>query len=238
MGKDTENWCKKTMESALLGKVVKAMYKLSGKTLNQLSEETELTVDTINNVFYARLLKPGYFGVAAFVKATGYTMADLEGFMNYAKELPEDADITEEFTKYIFSVKEPVATVDSTVAAELAPHRPQDDIMTYETYCLEIKKLNEQHEKQLDRFRATHLHYVDQINERYQEQIGQMDESYRRLKEHYDHSVGEIKKSHAEELERQTEEINSLKKMIHRMIPVLIAESVAVILLAVIMFIG
>lgn len=102
------------MDVVLLGKTIKAMYKLSGKTLTQLSDETDLTVDTINNLFYARLQKPSYIGITALVKATGYTVAELSGFLEMAESLSSEADITDEFTKYLFSVK------DTTPVAEFA----------------------------------------------------------------------------------------------------------------------
>ena len=38
------------MNNIALGKTLKAMYKLSGKTLTQLSDESGLTLDTINNL--------------------------------------------------------------------------------------------------------------------------------------------------------------------------------------------
>lgn len=195
------------MDNILLGKTVKAMYKLSGKTLTQLSDETDLTVDTINNLFYARLQKPSFIGVSSIVKATGYTISDLSDFMEIAKELPEDADFTEEFTKFIFSVKD----TDGSVPATKGCPKHTGDIDTNEC-CLQIQTLNEEHEKQLDRFRATHLHYVEEVHTLYKQQIAQMEENTQRLKNHYDHSVGEIKKAHAAEIERQDKEIKELKK--------------------------
>lgn len=179
------------MDNILLGKTIKAMYKLSGKTLNQLADETDLTIDTLNNLFYARLQKPGFFGVEKVVEATGYTIEELSGFLKLAKSLPKDADITEEFAKYIFSVKETAAIVNSAVAS---PESAEDEGKC--ARCQQMKILNEEHEKQLDRFRATHLHYVDELHLRYQEQIKQMEASNQRLKELYDHSVSEIKKAH------------------------------------------
>lgn len=191
------------MQNVLLGKVIKAMYKLSGKTLTQLADETGLTVDTLNNLFYARLQKPGFFGVESVVEATGYSVADLLGFMKAAETLPEDADITEEFTKYIFSAKE---TVPSVYSAEGCA-KSADSVQHADSCCVQIKELNEEHERQLDRYRATHLHYVDELHTRYHEQIKQMEEATARLKEHYDHSVGEIKKSHMREIDGYRSEI-------------------------------
>ena len=97
------------MDNILLGKVVKAMYKLSGKTLVQLADETGLTVDTINNLFYARLQKPGFTGVCALVRAAGFSVTELCGFGELAAALPPDADITAEFTKYLDTVKDTTA---------------------------------------------------------------------------------------------------------------------------------
>ena len=55
------------MSNILLDKVIKTMYKLSGKTLTRLADETVLTADTINNLFYARIQKPGPAGVSALL---------------------------------------------------------------------------------------------------------------------------------------------------------------------------
>ena len=196
------------MDNILLGKTIKAMYKLSGKTLTQLADETGLTIDTINNLFYARLQKPGFIGVSALVTATGHTVAELAGFLDYAKSLPGDADITDEFTKYLFSVTDTVPTVSPATdcSKNTGDHAAGN-------CCLQIQPMNENHEKQLDRFRATHLHYVEQLSTRYQEQISQMDESSKKLKEHYDHSVEEIKKSHDREMKRREKEISALKRI-------------------------
>ena len=105
------------MNNVLLGKTIKAMYKLSGKTITQLADETDLSVDTINNLFYARLQKPSYLGVSEIVKATGYTVSDLSGFLEQAVNLPEDADITEEFTKYVNYAENIQKNVRETILA-------------------------------------------------------------------------------------------------------------------------
>lgn len=188
------------MQNILLGKTIKAMYKLSGKTIIQLADETGLTTDTLNNLFYARLQKPGFFGVESVVEACGYTIPELLGFIKVAETLPEDADITDEFTKYIFSANDTVAVVNPAVSCGKSADSSGN-------CCTQIQALNEEHEKQLDRFRATHLHYVGELHARYQEQIKQMESSAQQLKEHYDHSVGEIKKSHEREIEGYKGEI-------------------------------
>ena len=207
------------MNNVLLGKVIKAMYKLSGKTLVQLSDETGLTVDTLNNLFYARLQKPGFFGVETLVEATGYTIQDLLDFMKIAETLPEDADITEEFTKFLFSAKEKAALVDSTKSF-VKPADEEDENLFYHK---RIQEMNEEHERQLDRFRATHLHYVDELHARYQEQILQMQQSTQQLKAHYDHSVGEIKKSHQRELESAHGQIKNLQRIVKSLVVALVA---------------
>lgn len=219
------------MDNVLLGKVVKAMYKLSGKTLPQLADETGLTLDTINNFFYARVQKPSFFGVASLVKATGYSMPELVGFMEKAKELPENADIVDEFTKYLFTVEDTRAVADS--AKQIAEYTEEHEEAESRNMLLQIQTLNEQHEKQLDRFRATHFSYVEQLNERYKEQIAQMEETNRKLKEHYDHSVGEIKKTHAQELDREREELSYARKLNRTLVISVIIEAAAAVALGI-----
>lgn len=105
------------LDQVLLGRILKAMYKTNGdKTLNDISEETGLSVDTINNLMYGRLQKPSFLSVCKMVEATGYTLNDLYEFLSLATALPESADITEEFVKYIHSVEATVPTVPRTKA--------------------------------------------------------------------------------------------------------------------------
>ena len=94
------------MTNVLLGKVMKAMYKMSGKTISELADETGLTIDTINNIFYARLQKPGLLSISELAKACGFTVADLYEFVEQAEDLPENAHITDEFTKFILKKRE------------------------------------------------------------------------------------------------------------------------------------
>ena len=216
------------MDNVLLGKAVKAMYKVSGKTLPQLADETGLTLDIINNFFYARVQKPSYLGVASLVHATGYTMTDLDGFMVYAKELPESADMVEEFTKYMMS--EDNASRYS-IAARRSVQSVETDEESNRNMAYQIQVLNEQHERQLDRFRSTHVNYVEQLKESYQEQINQLTLNNTKLKEHYDHSVSEIKKSHERELLHEADEIKHARRINLVLTICIIAESLVMFLL-------
>ena len=257
------------MDNVLLGKVLKAMYKLSGKTLAQLSDETGLTVDNINNLFYARVQKPGYIGVSAFCRAAGFTSAELAAFLEAADELPPDADITERFVEYLREAEENPAAgfagsagaagsaakvAGSATAANGIAGSANSAKGLVKTNALsagaasgaamrtassdlsaQLELLNTEHEKQLDRYRATHLYYVDQLKNQYEEQIDQLETSFARLKEHYDHSVGEIKKSQAAELDRVEAEVRALKRMNIFLTAALIAVAVgAVIIVSVI----
>ncbi len=263
------------MDNVLLGKVLKAMYKLSGKTLAQLSDETGLTVDNINNLFYARVQKPGYIGVSAFCRAAGFTSAELAAFLEAADELPPDADITERFVEYLREAEEnpaagsagfagsagaagaagsAVKVAGSAAAANGIAGSANSAKGLVKTNALsagaasgaavrtassdlsaQLELLNTEHEKQLDRYRATHLYYVDQLKNQYEEQIDQLETSFARLKEHYDHSVGEIKKSQAAELDRVETEVRALKRMNIFLTAALIAVAVgAVIIVSVI----
>lgn len=86
------------MNNTLLGKTLKAMYKQSGKTITQLSDETGLSIDTINNLFYARVQKPGLSDVDTLSRAMGFSLMQLMEFT--ALDFPSDADITAAFAKY------------------------------------------------------------------------------------------------------------------------------------------
>ncbi len=141
------------MDNILLGKVVKAMYKLSGKTLQQLSDETGLTVDTINNLFYARLQKPGYFGVESFVKATGFTMMQLSGFLDVARTLPDTADMTEELTEYMMLQEETEHTAISTVQVCERHAEVTVSGAALETVLEPYRQMKEQYEETLTELR-------------------------------------------------------------------------------------
>lgn len=158
----------------LLGKTAKAMYKLSGKTLQQLSDETGKTVDCINNLFYARIQKPDMFGVAAFVEATGYTMDQLIGFLKHAKKIPAGADFTAEFTKYIDFVKDTEDFVNPAV------NNLNEDMM---------EKLHKSYREQIDqmqnsftRLKNHYDHSVEQIKKTHAEMLAQQDREIRRLR--------------------------------------------------------
>lgn len=88
------------MDNEILGRTMKAMYKLSGKTINQLADETNLSIDTINNLFYARLLKPSFDGICTLVDAMGFTVSELMSFMEQVPEFPNDADYVERLVNY------------------------------------------------------------------------------------------------------------------------------------------
>lgn len=193
------------MNNLTLGKTLKAMYKLSGKTLTQLSDETGLTVDTINNLFYARIQKPGFSGVLALVDAMGFTLQQLMTFVEENPDIPEDCNVTDLFTKTIASAEDTITNVQS---AKTIVDAAKIDIPA------EIELLNLEHEKQLDRFRATHLRYVGQLQEQHDRQIEQMKAHNRNLEQHFDHSVTELKSLHEQEVRRIDEDNRRLRKTI------------------------
>lgn len=179
------------MNNVLLGKTVKGMYKLSGKTLTQLSEETDMTVDTINNLFYARLLKPGYQVVEELVKATGHTMAELDGFLTAAEELPADADVTEELARYLISVREKISEkfgTDGPKSAVLAGGVSVDKISGSagdadgnSGAVGGSSEIVDGTEGAADSaVQDIHLYYEEQMRSQYKEQIAHMAETYER----------------------------------------------------------
>lgn len=214
------------MSNVLLGKVIKAMYKLSGKTLPQIAEETGLTIDTINNLFYARIQKPGLTGVCTLLKALGFTVQELMDFMEKNSNLPEDADITEEFTKYISSVRDADITVQPAKTSAAAAE-PAGNIQSV------IDTLKEEHEKQLDRFRESNIRHIDQIRSQHAAQIEQMNENEKQMEKHYEKSISDLKEAHAHEADRLENEAQQLKKSNRAIRIMLTIETIIVILLAI-----
>lgn len=206
------------MNNMALGKTLKAMYKLSGKTLTQLSDETDLTVDTINNLLYARIQKPGLAGVNALVKAMGFSIQQLIVFLDENPDISENSDVTDLFTKYI-----------SSAADANAPVKPAKEVVkdTKGNISAEIELLNAEHEKQLDRFRATHQRYVGQLQEQHDRQIGQMEQQF-------DKSTAEIKAVHAQEIEQLDKE-NARLRRTGRTLSIAVGIETALILLLLIL---
>lgn len=185
------------MNNITLGKVLKAMYKLSGKTLAQLSEETDLTVDNINNLFYARIQKPGLIGVNALVNAMGFSIQQLMAFLEEYPELADECDVTKLFKEYISAAEH---TNSPAVPAKENVRKTKGTLST------EIELLNEEHEKQMDRFRAANLRHTDQLREQYNRQIEQMQTYRQQMEQRFDKSIVALKESHAQEIARMEKE--------------------------------
>lgn len=213
------------MSNITLGKVLKAMYKLSGKTLTQLSDESGLTLDTINNLFYARIQKPGLIGVNALVNAMGFSIQQLMKFLEEHQELAEDCDVTALFTKYISSAEDTDAAVPAAkenVKAAKGKVSP------------EIELLNEEHEKQLDRFRAANQRHMEQLQEQHDHQIAQMQAYENQMQRHFDKSVIALKEDHARELERMEKE-NARQRKTGRLLAIVVSIETGLILLLLIL---
>lgn len=208
------------MNNVLLGKTIKAMYKLSGKTLPQLSDETGLTTDTINNLFYARIQKPGLGGVQALVNAMGFTMQQLLTFLDEHPDLPEDCDVAEVFAS---AIDTPAIVADAKNAVPSAKTG----------LSAEIELVNEEHERQLDRFRATHQRYVEQLKEQHKLQIEQMQAHNRQMEQHFERSVAELKSLHAQETERLDGSNSRLRRAVKVLVAALMIENGIFIILVI-----
>lgn len=213
------------MSNVTLGKVLKAMYKLSGKTLTQLSEQTDLTVDTINNLFYARVQKPGLAGVNALVNAMGFSIRELMSFLEEHPELPEDCDVTALFTQYIASAQDTNTPVPAA----------KDTVKTAKTkFSEEAEILNTEHEKQLDRFRDAYRRHEEQLREQHEHQIMQMQANEQHMEQHFDRSINALKEAHQQEIARLEKE-NERKEKGSRILSFALGIETALILLLLIL---
>lgn len=206
------------MNNVLLGKTIKAMYKLSGKTLPQLAEETGLTLDTINNLFYARIQKPGFAGVTALVGAMGFSLQQLTAFLDAHPDLPEDSDVTELFTQF---VSENTGAPAAAAKTHVKPGPLREEIVL----------LNEEHEKQLDRFRADDQRHSEQLREQYERRVEELRESGLRMEKHYAESTAALKEAQAQEIALLEQENTRQKKNARILSLFLGAETVLVLLL-------
>lgn len=198
------------MNNILLGKTIKAMYKLSGKTLSRISEETDLTVDTINNLFYARIQKPSLGGVEMLVKDLGFTMQDLLGFLDANPNLPESADVTDLFTKYHQSVCDAVPAASSAISAA-----PSADTKSLSPDTM----LRSDHEKAIELLRESH-----------KEQVLLLQESADRSSKQYESTISSISSFFESSRERLEGDLKRLRKL-YRVSALLFAVGSVIILL-------
>lgn len=184
------------MTNVELGLVLKAMYKYSGMTVGTLSEKTGITVDTINNLFYGRVQKPGLFGVVSLVETMGFRTEELLSILREqpVKELPQNT-LVEILTAYTEKRTEgtasaPVAVVVRTAAGQQTAAEDAGPVVTLKTLEAQRKELNEEHERSLDRFKATHAHYCDELKQQYKESLEQIradhEETVRKLEDELD----------------------------------------------------
>ena len=147
------------MVNILLGRTLKAMYKLSGKTLPQLADESGLSIDTVNNLFYARIQKPGLIGVSALTKAMGFSVQTLMGFLEQvAPSLAEETDFTEAFTQYIASAADTVPLAAATGVQGDPTAAPADADELYS------RRLEQYYQTSLADMRAAHARQLERID--------------------------------------------------------------------------
>ena len=154
------------MNNVLLGKTIKAMYKQSGKTIAQLSEETDLTIDTINNLFYARIQKPGLSGVCALVKAMGYQPSELIDFMDTLSGEDESIDVTERFTTFLNTVRDTVPSAEPA-KAPVKEQKETADEQVIEGYRARLEQLKESGKELSEHFERS----IAEINRTHEKEI-------------------------------------------------------------------
>lgn len=89
----------------------------------------------------------------------------------------------------------------------------------------QIEYLTEEHAKELDRLRETHRHYEDQLKERYNGQIEQMQDHSRQMEQHFDHSVQELRTLHAQETERLDQQNMRLRRGVKTLVSIVVIEN-------------
>ena len=214
------------MTNVELGLVLKAMYKFSGMTVGTLSEKTGITVDTINNLFYGRVQKPGFFGVVSLVETMGFRTEDLLCILREqpVKELPQNK-LTEILTAY--AEKDDGNEQKPVVVAVKTEGQNRKDEETLPSVTLkdlenQRKELNEEHERTLDRFKATHTHYCDELKQQYKDSLEQ-------IRSGHEETVRKLENELTALRNNSEKEIGNLRKHNKRLTWALIAETALVI---------
>lgn len=184
------------MTNVELGLVLKSMYKLSGMTVGTLSEKTGITVDTINNLFYGRVQKPGFFGVVTLVETMGFRTEDLIRILREqpVKELPQNSltEILNAYSEKTGNEPVPVTVKLQQEKAGSIPEAVQE--VTLKSLEEQRRELNEEHERSLDRFKVTHTHYCEELKQQYKE------------------SLEMIRSGHAETVQKLEQELNDVRE--------------------------
>lgn len=253
------------MENIVLGKILKAMQKLSGQSVGDLAEHADLTIDTVNNLFYARVQKPGFDGVCRLVECMGYSVSDLMVFLRDPSIVQMDVpQIMELIVAYTNAGADHAAVTKETEknrehAVQAAKERILQPSISgtvdYDTLEQHNERQNELHEKQLDRFRNTHLTYVAQIKEQYEAQLLQaeefskttihgleklVDEQRERVRvtaERYEKQLTEIRADNEKNQRQQQLLINQLKKTNNWLIGLLMLATLTIFVLLFLKFI-
>lgn len=202
-----------------LGLVLKAMYKLSGMTVGALSEKTGITVDTLNNLFYGRVQKPGFFGVVTLVETMGYRVEDLLKVLREydVKDMPQNT-----LTEILSGLDKQAGGEKKEPAAIPAASSKKETAISLESLEAQRKELNEEHERQLDRFKATHARYTDELKQQYHE-------SLEMIRAGHAETVAKLQTELDDVKQNSTREIQRLQKRNARLVWALIAETALVV---------
>lgn len=199
-----------------LGLVLKAMYKLSGMTVGALSEKSGITVDTLNNLFYGRVQKPGFFGVVTLVETMGYRVEDLLKVLREydVKELPQNT-----LTEILTSLDKQDGDTAKPAPVVMQVSNPKKDTpITLESLEAQRRELNEEHERQLDRFKAAHAKHSEEMKQQYHESLELIRAGHAETVAKLETELNDVKQN-------STREIQRLQKRNARLVWVLIAET-------------
>lgn len=253
------------MENIMLGKILKAMQKLSGLSVGELAEKADLTIDTVNNLFYARVQKPGFSGVCRLVESMGYTVGDLMVFLRdpgiSAMDVPQVMELIAAYTNaetgHAPAAKDGEKNREQAVQAakERILQQNASGMIDYDALEQHNERQNELHEKQLDRFRNTHLTYVAQIREQYEAQLEQAEEfsqttiqgleklvneqreRVRVTAERYEKELDEIRAEHEKAQAQQQSLMEQLKRANSWLIGLLMLETLTVFVVLLMKFV-
>lgn len=217
------------MNNQRLAKILKCMQKMSGKSIGELSDETELTVDTINNLLYARVQKPGFFGICSLTEAMGFKVEELLVLAKDDETDEADAkELCEKLTGFLQARENGENPASAGKTVEETKTRPSKGVSPATQEALDRQKadLDQEHERQLDRFRSVHQGYAEKMKQQY-------DENLREVKMSCEKALANERAGSERLRQELTEENRRLQKKNSRLTILLIVETALIAALTV-----
>lgn len=239
------------MSTTTLGKILKAMQKLSGLSVGDLADRSDLTIDTVNNLFYARVQKPGFSGICSLVESMGFSLALLDNLLHTPGIDTFDLPQLEELIVSLQETKSshrtgggsapplhispspasrilpPASSAGVSTSFPVASRSPSppdasNSLLSSDNLLTKIKQQYESQLAQSTSFSETTIHGLEKLVD---EQRARVNVTAQR----YEKELEELRASHERTVDKQQQFISQLRKTNNILLLLIILETLAVI---------